>query len=189
MKLLEINTGTAFERLNGIYRNPKYCELLNVLKELEADRIYCKHDEEHFLGVARIAYIKCLEQSLPVSKELLYCAAFLHDIGKSVQYTRKIPHEVASKQYAEEILYTEGFSEEEIAFICKLILEHRKGPSLQANLNADCSHKAVTSEEASPEDKISAIFYEADKQSRNCFCCKAADTCNWSEEKKNLTIK
>lgn len=164
----ETNKKEWHSRLDSIYRNPTYQTLLRRLKELEKDRIYCKHDEEHFLAVGRIAYIKCLEQSLPVSKELLFCAAFFHDIGKVDQYAENTPHEIASKEYAGAILQQEGFSQEEIAFVGKLILEHRKGPEL--------------------EDKISQIFYEADKESRNCFCCSAADTCNWPEEKKNNKI-
>lgn len=162
-------TKSMGQRLDKIYQNDQYQRLLNQLKVFEKDRMYCRHNEEHFLAVARIAYEKCLEQAIPVSKELLYCAAFLHDIGKGDQYQKGIPHEIASEKYAREILRTEGFSQKEMDIICKLILDHRKGPENE-------------------RDALSTVFYQADKKSRNCFCCPVSDSCNWSEEQKNSSL-
>ncbi len=156
------------ERLNRVYHNPVYQLLLGELKELEAGRISCRHEETHFLAVARLAWIRCMERKIPVEKELLYIAAFLHDIGKGRQYREQIPHEEASAEYAEQILREEGFSKEEISYVCGLIRSHRK---LQGN-----------------EDELQQIFYQADKQSRACFCCPARNLCNWPEEKKNSLI-
>ena len=36
---------------------------------------------------------------------------------------------------------------------------------------------------------LAGILYRADKNSRNCFACKAEHECNWSREKKNTRIK
>ena len=69
------------DRVNQIWNHPLYQNELNKLQLLEADREFCRHTPEHFLDVARLAYIRALEENAPVSKELIYCTALLHDIG------------------------------------------------------------------------------------------------------------
>ena len=46
------------ERVNRILRHPLYQSLLRELREAEAERIFCVHDMEHFLAVARLAWIE-----------------------------------------------------------------------------------------------------------------------------------
>ena len=92
------------ERLNTVLRHPLYQQYYKELREEERDRIFCCHQMEHLLDVARIAYIRNLENTLGYSKELLYTTAILHDIGKALQYKEKIPHEIAGAQIAEKIL-------------------------------------------------------------------------------------
>ena len=69
------------DRVNQIWNHPIYQNELNKLQLLETDREFCRHTPEHFLDVARLAYIRALEENAPVSKELIYCTALLHDIG------------------------------------------------------------------------------------------------------------
>lgn len=45
------------------------------------DRIFCGHDMGHLLDVARLAWIFNLEANQEISKERIYAAALLHDIG------------------------------------------------------------------------------------------------------------
>lgn len=97
------------ERLNRILRHPLWKGALQQIEELESERIFCRHDLDHFLHVARIAYIENLEQSLDLSKEIIYAAALLHDIGRGLQYEKGIPHEEASAALAEGILTDCGF--------------------------------------------------------------------------------
>ena len=80
------------------------------LAEYEKDRIFCRHGMEHLLDVARIAYIENLENNRGISKEIIYGAALLHDIGRYLQYTEGIPHEKAGEELALEILKDSGFS-------------------------------------------------------------------------------
>ena len=42
-----------------------------------------------------------------------------------------------------------------------------------------------------PEDEgcLAGILYRADKLSRLCFSCGSSDSCNWSSDKKNASIK
>lgn len=134
----------------------------------EKYREFCRHDIYHALDVARIAYIMVLENNIQVKKENIYAAALLHDIGKWMQYDKGIPHELASAQLAEGILIECGFIKDEIEQILSMILSHRK------------KHNG---------DLINEIFYSSDKMSRNCFKCKAASKCNWSEEKKNYNVE
>ena len=81
--------------IEEIRNHPLYVESYKKLEHAEQERIFCCHQMEHLLDVARIAYIKSLEQKLEIRKEVIYAAALLHDIGKYRQYTEGIPHEKA----------------------------------------------------------------------------------------------
>jgi len=54
--------------------------------------------------VARISYLMILEKRLPVSKDIIYATALLHDLGRADQYEKGISHEEAGAILAEEIL-------------------------------------------------------------------------------------
>lgn len=101
------------ERIDKISDHPLWKWHMAQLKEAEKDRIFCKHGIEHLLDVARIAYIENLEQNCGVSKEWIYTAALLHDIGRFLQYSKGISHEEAGAELAEEILKDCGFKQEE----------------------------------------------------------------------------
>jgi len=157
------------ERIDKILANKKFKTNLIKLRQLEEKRIYCRHDIDHLLDVARLAYIEDLEKGLGVDKELIYATALLHDLGRIYEYSKQMPHNEASVVMAKEILPDCGFSVEEIKYICQAIDEHR---------NSDERN----------DDGLCGLIYRADKKSRNCFNCNAYDSCNWSYEKKNHTI-
>ena len=50
------------KRVNQIIKHPDYMDALKQVKKYEASRIFCRHQVEHFLDVARIAYILNLEE-------------------------------------------------------------------------------------------------------------------------------
>lgn len=158
------------ERINRIIAHPLWRTNLQEIEELERERIFCGHDLDHFLQVARMAYIESLERGLSIPKEEIYAAALLHDIGRSVQYAQGIPHDQASAALAEKILDDAGFDKRERAEICRAIGMHRDS-------------------EVCSGDDLAAVLYRADKQSRPCFCCPAAEQCNWEEGKKNTEIR
>ena len=166
-----IKNSGDLSRCQKIYDHPLYQKHFESLQELEKDRVFCRHTFEHFMDVARIAYIMNLEKELGLSKEIIYAAALLHDIGRDEQYINGTPHEVASAKIAEEILGECGFSDDEISMIVGAILEHRSGSK----------HDGTTI--------LSNIIYTADKASRQCFSCKAQEECNWSMDKRNLAIR
>lgn len=157
------------ERVNKICAHPLWKDSLLQIKELEADREFCRHDISHFIDVGRIAYIENLEKGLNISKEIIYAAALLHDIGRHMQYLHGIPHEKASAEIAKKILSDCGFEEESQSQILCAIDSHRNPQT------------AIS-------DNLAGIIYRADKKSRSCMFCEAAANCNWSDEKKNLTL-
>ena len=115
--------------IEKIWNHPLYAKYYQKLAEAEKERIFCCHQIGHLLDVARIAYIQNLEQKLGIRKEVIYGAAFLHDIGKYRQYSEGIPHEKASAEIAEVILNEaagDAFSEGEKASILRAVLGHRR---------------------------------------------------------------
>ena len=70
------------ERIQKILNHPLYQEQFKLLQDAEKDREFCRHTMEHFVDVARLMYIYTLEEKTNVSKELIYAAALLHDIGQ-----------------------------------------------------------------------------------------------------------
>jgi len=101
----EGNEKNLFSRkMTAIWKHPLFQSSFQRIQEWEKDRIYCRHGMEHFLDTARIAYIRSLEESIPVSKDQIYAAALLHDIGKWQQYEEGTPHEIASARIASCIL-------------------------------------------------------------------------------------
>ena len=151
---------------NLLYQNIDYQNYINKITNCEKNRQFCRHDVPHFLSVARIASLKTIEAGLNFSRDLIYTAALLHDIGRFVQYEDKTPHEIASHQLAIPLLETLNFTDEENKLILDAILNHRN-PEAQG---------------------FSRIFYESDKLSRACYSCPVEQDCDWSSEKKNLTI-
>ncbi|MBD7909921.1 MULTISPECIES: HD domain-containing protein [Clostridium] len=155
------------DKVNEILNDLRYRSYLKRLELLEEDRKFCRHTMEHFLDVARIAYIKVLESKLNYSKEVIYGVALLHDIGRVLEYEECVPHHEGSVIIAEEILDDTSFSQEDKDSILRAIEAHRKDDS---------------------KDELSKIIYASDKVSRNCFNCKAIDECYWSDNKKNFYI-
>lgn len=157
------------DRICRIFNHKKFREYIKKIQMYEKERKFCKHDLQHFLDTARIAYVLNLEKKLNISKDIIYAVGLLHDIGRWMQYEGGIPHHEASANLCENILKDCAFNEEEIIEIKKAILNHRY-------------------KEREIED-LSSIFYRADKLSRNCFSCSSIEKCNWEKDKKNLTIK
>lgn len=91
-------------RVNQIWKHPIYQEQLQALQMLEADRKFCRHTPEHFLDVARLAYIHALESHASASKELIYCTALLliSDVQSNtglVSHTMRQVHRLQNRFY------------------------------------------------------------------------------------------
>lgn len=171
------------ERINRIIKNELYLKYIEKIQIHEKERVFCKHDVTHFLDVCRLAEIDWLNQRIDIvdenvsqrkmsgtTREFIYAAGLLHDIGRWQEYEDGISHEVASGKLAPEILKACGFSETEIEVIVEAIMNHRNN-------------------QVREQDDLSGLLYRADKKSRPCFLCVAEKECNWSVTKKNLEIR
>lgn len=155
-------------RIDKILNHDLFIENLEKNNTAEADRRFCRHNIGHFLDVARICWIFCLEEGVDIPKEIVYAAGLLHDIGKHEQYEIGTPHEVASARIAPKILRDCGYDDKETDVILSAILSHR-----------DSSVR--------DEKNLNGLLYRADKASRCCFACKASADCNWKGDKKNYS--
>lgn len=158
------------ERVNKILNHKLFQAYLDRNKKAEAERKFCHHDIGHFLDVARLAMIFNLKEKTEIPEEIIYAAAFLHDIGRWQQYEDGTPHEKASAALAPEILSDCGYTGEETDRILSAILNHRNA-------------------EIKEEPSLDGILYRADKMSRSCFCCEMESLCDWKKDKKNLNLK
>ena len=161
------------DRVNEIWKHPLYQKYYARIEELEQNRVFCRHQMPHLLDVARIAYIRNLEDDMGFAKDVVYAAAVLHDIGKALQYEARIPHELAGVDIAEQILADlpaeAAYTTDEKRMILTAVKGHRR-----------------LREDPEPLEKL---LYESDKASRMCFACPAEAQCDWSREKKNIELK
>ena len=162
------------ERVNAILQHTRFVEELERIKEYEKNRSYCRHGLDHLLDVARIAYILNSEingervAAPNVTKELIYAAALLHDIGRAKQYEDGTPHEKESAGIAEKLLPGCGFTKPETMVIIYAILSHRTNSS-------------------AGKPGLSGLLYRADKLSRRCFDCSMINDCD--RDRKNTGLE
>lgn len=157
------------DRLNRIIGNETYVKHLHNIEELEKERIFCRHTMEHFLNVARIATILAIDEGAEIDRELIYAAGLLHDIGRDEQYENGVPHEIASARLAEAIMKEAGYDENMTQGVIRAILSHRDKDNDES-------------------DMLSSVIKRADKLSRQCFWCSAADKCHKKPSGRNETL-
>lgn len=152
------------DRVNRIINHALFKKHLEMLKDLERDRVFCKHDLQHMLDVSRLAWIHVLSDHLPFDKDIIYAIGLLHDIGRVEQYIDGFPHAQASVNMARIILPECGFETVEINIICNAIIHHH----------------------SDSEDTLQSIIFLADKASRLCSFCQAKSNCKWPEKNKYI---
>ena len=159
-------------RWQHILRHTLYRECLKKISEAEKDRIFCKHDMEHNERVAALLkkYIDRENtdgKNVPelINDDILYAAAYLHDIGRCKQYEDGSNHAVKSAELADVILKDCSYNDAEIEEIKNAIMMH------------DSKHETGT--------LLAKLLYRADKKSRPCYECAATKECYWPPEKRN----
>ncbi|MGC6178109.1 HD domain-containing protein [Lacrimispora sp. 38-1] len=155
------------ERINKIINSPEYINWLSKINQAEKNRIFCGHSFSHFLDVARIMYLETLTKGYDFSQELVYSAALLHDIGRSIEYSAGADHAREGAVIAKELLEGAGFCRHEVDEITLAIANHNV---------KDTSHT------------LSQLLQFADKKSRNCFLCNAQAQCNWKPQDRNMEV-
>ena len=106
------------------------------------------------------------EQACDIKEDVILAAAYLHDIGRHIQYETGEKHALVSAKLAPEILTACGYTETEITSIVDAIKTH--------------SDKTIID-----EPTLNGVIAKADLFSRDCGTCKARELCNWTEEEKN----
>lgn len=188
--------------VDRLIREKSYLDELNKIDVCEKNRIYCRHGIDHLLAVARIMYITALEEGVlsgmdgAERRELIYLTALLHDIGRGRQYQEGIPHDMASAAQAERLLAAIGYPKERAALILSAVAGHRKQRDDAGG--EPCSIEGRSGEAAAGAcdahgrsgiaDELGWLLRRADRLSRNCYCCKASQTCYWSGDRKNAKI-
>lgn len=149
----------SMARVNRLIDHKDFASYLLKNVELEKERLFCKHGFEHGLNVARVAYAYLLEKGdFHFSKESIYAAALLHDIGRWVEYQTGEDHAEASARLAYPLLAECDFSSEDIGVILEGIREHR------LHHNDELS-------------RLGEALARADDWSRDCRYCGAQSSC------------
>lgn len=154
------------ERVEIILSSPVYKDYVEQIRRREETRRFCRHERNHFWETARTAYILYLsgevlcpelESFAPEAvKEMIYAAAFLHDVGRFLEYDDPaLDHAVESAVLARPLLAEAGFSDAEIPLILSAIAHHRIKDGKGFDL----------------------LMYRADKESRPCYDCPALGEC------------
>ena len=149
--------------------NPDYLELLAEIEQAEQERIFCGHDLNHLMDVARIGRIINCEEAMGLAADDIYLAALLHDLGRLQQYEDGTPHDQGGVAVAASFLQAIAYPEERRADILQAVSGHRR--------------------EREGESLLTELIRKADKLSRPCFNCPARTECKWPESRKNKSFR
>lgn len=155
-------------KVNLIWHHLLYQFHYQNLQVSEYQYIFVNHTLEHFLDVARIAWILNLEEHAGMDKEIIYATDLLYDIGRYEQLHSGRPHNEIGAELSRKILFDCEFIDADIDVITWTIYQHRT--------------------KTENESLLSFYIYKADKMLRNCFNCEVESECNWESEKKNRII-
>ncbi len=158
------------DRINQILQHSLFKQYMEANGAKEQERVFCRHNMSHVMDVARIAYILNIEEEHYVSKDMIYGAALLHDIGRHVQYETGEKHALVSAGLAPRILADCGFDEAESTAIISAIAGH--------------SDKSIQNDKG-----LNALIAKADQLSRACYTCPVAEQCNWGADRKNKELR
>ena len=153
------------ERVNAIYSHVLFIKAMQGINIKEIDRKFCRHGIAHLLDVARICAILAMDEGEDIPRDVIYAAALMHDIGR---YFGDSSHAEKSKDMCAEILPDCGYTEQEIAQISNAVLNH--------------------GDNNGQGGKLGSILHRADKISRLCSECGAADLCKWEKLNEGITL-
>ena len=110
--------------------------------------------------------------NLQEKKDQFYVTGLLHDIGRVAQYETGEHHSEAGMRIAEQLLSEIGYPVEWMTETLQIVGVHHG-----------------REEEKDESGSMEYYIRRADHLSRNCFLCEAADSCKWSNEERNQTIR
>ena len=143
---------------NLILKNAEYKSYIEQNCKADSGRKLCSHNLQHAIDVARVAYIISLENGYGIEKDIVYCAALLHDVAKWMQIQNKeLDHAGEGALLAEKILVEIGMDVKVTAAIKDAIIKHRFKDAGASNL--------------------ARVLYDADKSCRLCQQCENIENC------------
>ena len=158
-------------RVDAVWASEGFQVRYRRIRELERSRPYCGHGLDHLLDVARLMWVRVLEDGPALDRELVYAAALLHDIGRADEYLSGEPHDAAGARAAREILES--------------LPEGTRFPP--ADVDAICA--AVRAHRSAGGGPLAELLRACDRLSRECLDCPSRAGCKWPDGKKNLTIR
>ena len=184
-------TKAPMQRIDNILKNETYLFLMGKIRERELARIFCCHGLDHCLDVARIAYMLDMDEGAGIDRELIYAAALLHDVGRADPDNTGMEHHILSVRYAGDILRQCGFEEvRQVVGKCTKIIKWECTIHNENKDETEIICDAIGSHNTDGADRhgLAYFLYKADKLSRNCFNCAAADECYWPDSERNKGI-
>lgn len=148
-------------RVRSVYAHPLFAAALASIQERERERKFCRHGLPHLLDTARIMCILGAKEGYAADE--IYACALLHDLGRAEEGE----HAQKSAELAAKILPECGFSAEESGRICTAIAAH--------------GHEKEG-------EGLAGLLSRADRLSRACYACPAAEECYWTEKNKGIEI-
>lgn len=163
-----------------IISDTRYLDKLEIINDIEKDRIYCKHDKAHAIEVCKILTILSSRRELDNYKELSILMAYFHDVGRAFKYDGA--HDKCSSDFTRLLLAEYGYKKEDIELICYAISNH-SGRMYISDIYNYIDNNLM---EDNTKDTWAKLLRIADQLSRNCYECDANDLCKWlTEEKTN----
>ena len=81
----------SMQRIWKIYEHPLFIEGLVKNKDAEKERIFCHHDMNHFLDVARLMYIFSMERGYALEKKRFMRRHYFMISGNGSSIRREFP--------------------------------------------------------------------------------------------------
>lgn len=202
------------ERIQKIWEHPLYQDRFKKLQLAERERMFCNHTLQHFLDVARLMWIWCLEERIEAEAGASYCGhghvaassdGHDHTAASSGQPVCSGQPSVSRAGHAglpdRPLIYAAAFLHDIGRYdqIINGTPHEQAGADLAGIIMPECGfdaeetaavQRAILGHRTFAEQPklLSSWLYRADKQSRPCYACAAAGECNWPVEKRNLSI-
>ena len=165
--------------IDKILSDDRYIDKLKTIDDIESKRIYCKHNLNHSKEVVRILTAISKDRELDNYEEFSAIMGYLHDIGRA---DCERAHNKCSSEFARVLLREYRYSEDSINIICYAIDNH----SGRMPLNDIYKYIRERTIEDRIEDTWAKLLRIADQLSRDCYICKASDSCRWLLEERTI---
>ncbi len=184
------------KKIQAILEHPEYNRYLRELAVAEEGRIFCLHNLEHFLDVARIAYSLYLEGLAGLKDTDSPSSELLPDkckVGKPVlvenedkKYLGELDYSPAETKeiiYAIGLLHDIGKPAQYMTGQPHAQVSAELAPDILRDVGFDREEIDLIVEairhhnDKIPGQGLNAIIQDADKLSRRCFACQAQDLC------------